>query len=141
MTMIDLTLKDGTVIPAGTRVGWAGHMHANDPEFQKDLEDPGKFDPMRSYRKRHANNGEFLHKFKAGQVDTHSLAFGYGGQACPGRYFAISELKLVMSRMLMELDFALPPGTQRPRSMFADENCFIDPSAKIMMRKRPEQDI
>lgn len=131
--MVPLTLKDGTHIPKGARVAWAGHHHANDPNT---VSDPDAFDPMRNYRKRHSNNGENLKKFNAGQTDVNSLAFGYGGQACPGRYFAVSEIKLLLSRLLIEFDLAYPEGKSRPKNMFADENVFMDPHAKLMMRKR-----
>lgn len=114
-------------------VAWAGHHHANDPSIAPE---PELFDPMRNYRKRHANNGENLNKFVAGQTDINSLSFGYGGQACPGRYFAVSEIKMILARLLVEFDFAYPEGKSRPQNMFADENVFMDPKAKLMMRKR-----
>lgn len=136
---MDLTLKDGTTIPKGARVAWAGHHRANDPSTL--LSDPDAFDPMRSYRKRRAyadeENGENPNKFTAvDQSDMDTLAFGYGGQACPGRYFAIGEIKLILSRMLVQFDFAYPEGKRRPKRMYADENTFIDAHATLMMRKR-----
>ncbi|OJJ05788.1 hypothetical protein ASPVEDRAFT_32144 [Aspergillus versicolor CBS 583.65] len=133
LALTPLTLKDGTHIPKGAMVAWAGHHHANDPSIAPE---PEVFDPMRNYRKRHANNGENMNKFVAGQTDINSLSFGYGGQACPGRYFAVSEIKMILARLLVELDFAYPEGKSRPQNMFADENVFMDPKAKLMMRKR-----
>lgn len=72
---------------------------------------------MRSYRKRYANNGELINRFTAGQTDKNSLSFGYGGQACPGRYFAVAEIKLVLMRLLLEFDFKLEEGKTRPKIM------------------------
>ncbi|KAK2596421.1 hypothetical protein N8I77_013312 [Diaporthe amygdali] len=138
VAMVPLTLKDGTTIPQGARVAWAGHHHANDPSIL--TSDPEAFDPMRSYRKRTAyvdEDGENPNKYTAvDQSDMDTLAFGYGGQACPGRYFAIGEIKLVLSRMLVQFDFAYPKGKSRPKRMYADENTFIDAHATLMMRKR-----
>ncbi|KAJ8132102.1 hypothetical protein O1611_g1523 [Lasiodiplodia mahajangana] len=135
IALVPLTLKDGTKIPVGARIAWAGHHHANDPDV---IPNPDTFDPMRSYRKRYANNGELINRFTAGQTDKNSLSFGYGGQACPGRYFAVAEIKLVLMRLLLEFDFKLQEGKTRPKIMHADENVFMDPHAKLMMRIRKD---
>ncbi|KHN93731.1 Cytochrome P450 [Metarhizium album ARSEF 1941] len=133
IALVPLTLKDGTHIPKGTRIAWAGPQHAFDPVTTPD---PEMFNPMRSYHKRHANGGENVHKFMAGQSDPDNMSFGYGNQVCPGRYFAVYEIKLVLMRLLQEFDFEFPQGKRRPRSVYADENVILDPHAKVMMRKR-----
>ncbi|KAI0889376.1 cytochrome P450, partial [Annulohypoxylon maeteangense] len=133
LAMVPLTLKDGTHIPEGTRIAWPGPQHAFDPTITPD---PDTFDPMRSYRKRHTGNGQNLHKFMAGQSDPDNMSFGYGGQVCPGRYFAVGEIKLVLMRLLQEFDFASPRGNGHPRSIYADENVILDPYAKVMMKTR-----
>lgn len=133
IALVPLKLKDGLEIPKGTRIAWPGHHHSNDPDR---IQDPQVFDPMRNYRKRYANNGEFKNKFTAGQTDANSLSFGYGGQACPGRYFAVSEILLMLAKLLLEFEFKYPEGKTRPKIMYADENVFLDPHAKLMMRKR-----
>ena len=133
MALTSLTLKDGTHIPKGSRIAWAGYHHANDPAV---VSNPHDFDPMRSYRKRHADGGKNMSRFTAGQTNSSSLSFGYGGQACPGRYFAVSETKMVLARLLLDFDIKFPEGKTRPKIMYADENVFMDPSAKLMMRKR-----
>ena len=131
--MVPMTLKDGTPIPKGVRIAWAGPQHAFDPSITPE---PEKFDPMRSYRKRHSGGGENLKKFMVGQSDPDNMSFGYGSQVCPGRYFAVGEIKLVLMRLLREYDFASPKGTGRPRSVHADENVILDPYAKVMMKRR-----
>lgn len=128
-----INLKDGTVIPKGAMIAWAGHQHANDPLINND---PDVFDPTRAYRKRYANDKAEFNKYVAGVNETSSLAFGYGNQACPGRYFAVNELKLMLARLVAEYDFALPPGAQRPKSFDIEENIILDKDAKIMMRAR-----
>lgn len=133
IALVPLKLKDGTEIPKGARVAFAGHHHANDPRVAPN---PEVFDPMRSYRRRHSGDNANLTKFTAGMTNSDSLSFGYGGQACPGRYFAVGEIKMVMARLLSEFEFKLPDGKPRPSIMYADENVFMDPSAKLMMRRR-----
>lgn len=112
---------------------------------------PHAFDPMRSYRKRRAGrDGENMHRFVVGQTNPDDMSFGYGGQACPGRYFAAAEMKLLLMRLLREFDFA--PSSEvavgegvgegvrkRPRSITADENVILDPAAKVMMRRRRDR--
>lgn len=131
--MVPLTLKDGTHIPKGAQVAWAGHDYSNDAAVAPN---PSAFDPMRNYRRRHEGAGENRHKFTAGQTDINSLSFGYGSQACPGRYFAVVQAKMILARLLVEYDMALPEGEGRPVNSYVEENVVIDPGARLMMRKR-----
>ncbi|KAI5868695.1 cytochrome P450 [Durotheca rogersii] len=133
LALEDITLKDGTKIPTGAKIAFAMYHHQNDAAVTPG---PGLFDPMRSYRKRQSSAEEYA-RYQATLPDVNNnLSFGYGNQACPGRFFAIAEIKLVISRLLNEFDFRLPEGQCRPKIMYADENTFIDPNARIMMRKR-----
>ncbi|KAI9148468.1 Cytochrome P450 monooxygenase ATR4 [Paramyrothecium foliicola] len=132
MTIVPLVLKDGTMIPKDIRIAWAGPQHGFDPIVNVN---PRRFDPLRSYRKRHANTGQNLNKFMAGQSDPHNMSFGYGSQVCPGRYFAVGEIKLVFMRLIQEFDFALPKGKGPPRVIHADENLILDLFAKVRMKK------
>ncbi|PVI05734.1 cytochrome P450 [Periconia macrospinosa] len=133
IAMMPITLKDGTHIPKDVRIAWAGPAHAFDPSINPE---PQKFDPMRSYRKRHSGGGENLKKFMVGQTDPDNMSFGYGNQVCPGRYFAVGEIKLVLVRLLQEFDFASAGGTGRPRNLHFDENVILDPQAKVQMKRR-----
>ncbi|KAF2198781.1 putative cytochrome P450 [Delitschia confertaspora ATCC 74209] len=131
LAVVDITLKDGTRIPKGTRLACANSEILNDPSVTPN---PEAFDPMRSYRKRH-ETGE-LNKHLAGQPDKDNLSFGHGKQACPGRYFAVGEIKMILARLLLEFEFKYPEGKSRPKNFYADENVFPDPRARLMMRKR-----
>ncbi|KAI1433455.1 cytochrome P450 [Xylaria sp. CBS 124048] len=129
----DITLKDGTHIPKDSRICWAGYNHVNDPSVTSD---PDVFDPLRSYKKRYASP-ENTNKYLAGQTSPDHLAFGYGKLACPGRAFSVGEIKLVLARLISQYDFQFPErSTSRPDNMYADENVFPDPNAKVMMRLR-----
>lgn len=37
-------------------------------------------------------------------VSPNSLTFGYGRHACPGRFFAANEIKMILARTLLEWD-------------------------------------
>lgn len=138
IALVPLNLKHGLEIPKGTRIAWRGHHHSNDPDH---VQDPAIFDPMRNYRKRRANKGEFKTKYTAGQIDSNYLSFGYGNQACPGRYFAVSEILLMLAKLVLEFEFKHPEGKTRPKTMYADESVFLDPHATVMMRRRGLQSI
>ncbi|KAJ8128392.1 hypothetical protein O1611_g5244 [Lasiodiplodia mahajangana] len=135
VAMEPLTLKDGTYIPKGSRICWAGYDRINDAHVTPN---PEVFDPMRSYRKRYASLGQ-RHKFLAGQTSPDNLAFGYGKLACPGRAFAVGETKLILSRLIAQYDFRFPETIRsRPENMYADKNVFPDPNVKVMMRRRKD---
>ncbi len=38
------------------------------------------------------------------------VGFGHGQQACPGRFFAASEIKIVFVYLLLSYDWKLPDG-------------------------------
>lgn len=132
-----LMLKDGTYIPKGLRVCWAGYHHMNDASVTPN---PDIFDPMRSYNKRYASPQQ-TNRYLAGQTSLDNLAFGYGNQACPGRAFAVGEIKLILARLLSQYEFRFPERIRtRPTSLYADENVFVDPNAKLMMKTRGDDD-
>lgn len=131
----DYTLKDGTVIPKGAKITWAARSHMHDPDV---YHDPSVFDPMRSYKKRHSAPG-FLNKHLASAASLDSLAFGYGAQACPGRWFSVGEVKLILVKLLSEYDVKFTPDrTTRPENLYAGENSFPDPTVNIMLKLREE---
>lgn len=130
--MEPITLSDGTHIPAGTWIAWANHHHTMDPSVTPN---PTLFDPMRSYRGRHSAPDQ-MNKHLAGQTDPNLLSFGYGKSACPGRYYAVGEIKTILVRLLSEFDWKYPVGKGRPKNMYANENVFVDPNARLLMKKR-----
>ncbi|KAK3486252.1 cytochrome P450 [Neurospora crassa] len=129
----DVTLKDGTFIPRGTRVAFPMLEHQMDPQT---YENPNEYDPMRFYRKRHESPDQ-MHLHMAGQTHPNVLGFGYGNQACPGRQFAVAEIKLIMARMLYEFEFKFADEKKgRPKTGYINEMAMTDWNARLLMRKR-----
>lgn len=127
------TLKDGTHIPKECRIAFTNAEHQMDPAVTPD---PLTFDPMRSYRKRYSSPDQYdKHQAMPTNVDN-NLTFGYGNQACPGRFLGVAEIQMLLARLLTEFDFKYPEGKSMPRTMGVDENVFLDPSARLLMRKR-----
>ncbi|KAJ2977704.1 hypothetical protein NUW58_g7729 [Xylaria curta] len=135
VAMEPLTLKDGTYIPKGSRICWASQNHLNDPLVTSD---PEKFDPMRSYIKRHSSPDE-INKHLAGQTSPDNMSFGYGKLACPGRYYAVNQVKLLVTRLITQYDFKFPDNVKsRPQNLGADEFLFTDPRVKVMLKLRQD---
>lgn len=127
------TLKDGTHIPKGCRIAFTNAEHQMDPAITPD---PFTFDPMRSYHRRYSSPDQHdRHQAVLTDVDN-NLTFGYGNQACPGRFLGVAEIKMLVARLLTEFEFMYPEGKSMPRTLGADENVFMDPSARLLMRKR-----
>lgn len=65
--------------------------------------DAARFDPLRFYRLRTAPGADpSAHQFAT--VSEDALNFGWGRHACPGRFFAANEIKMVVAAVLLEWD-------------------------------------
>ncbi|PHH80666.1 hypothetical protein CDD80_346 [Ophiocordyceps camponoti-rufipedis] len=130
--MQDVRLQDGTTIPAETTIAFAACEIQMDPEVWND---PSTFDPMRCYRLRQSSPEEKNHH-RAGMVNAANLTFGWGSYACPGRHFAMAEVKLIVARLIYEFDFSLLPGQGRPKPLSMTGFAFPNSAAKLLMRRR-----
>ncbi|TEB33115.1 cytochrome P450 [Coprinellus micaceus] len=121
MVMVDCTLS-GVFLPKGTMLG----TNAIEAQFDEDVfgENALEFDPYRF-------------KIQLPTSTLHTLTFGYGKHACPGRFFAAQEMKLLVAYFLIHYDLKLEnPDGKRPKNLWL--NAFNMPSsnARVLMRKR-----
>ncbi|PSS24957.1 hypothetical protein M430DRAFT_87541, partial [Amorphotheca resinae ATCC 22711] len=94
----------GTHVPVGTMTTAATAAIATDPDTFGD--DSSEFDGHRFMRLREDNkSGESA--FKMGMATEDSLGFGLGSQACPGRFFAVNQMKLMLAKFLTRWDMTL----------------------------------
>ena len=96
-------------------------------------EDPETFDPFRFVKMRERNTSK---KFDMVSTSCDSLAFGHGIHACPGRYFAASELKLMLAHLVVNYDVRLENEGVRPADMWVATSCVPNPTAEVLFRKR-----
>jgi cytochrome P450 len=89
---------------------------------------------MRWYRKRYETGEVTNHLAVIPEKDY--IHFGFGRQACPGRYYAVGAVKIMMIKLLSEFEFKFVDGKRRPKVFTADEYCFLNPTSKLMVRKR-----
>lgn len=67
-----------------------------------------------------------------------NMHFGFGRQACPGRFFAANTIKAIMSRIIMDYDlkFEERQAGRRPRNIVVGEHIFPSTNATVLFRKR-----
>jgi hypothetical protein len=68
--------------------------------------DSNSFDGHRFTRLRE-DKGPGASAFKMGMATEDSLGFGLGSQACPGRFFAVNQMKLMLAKILTRWDLQL----------------------------------
>lgn len=137
-------MKDGLRFPAGTHIAIASDAIGHDPACLSGGGDPETFDPFRYSRLREdPSKPETINRYQFATTDTSNLHFGHGIYACPGRFFASNEIKLILCHLLLRYEFCFPEGQRRPVNLCYEEAQYPDPTADLMMRKReiPEADI
>ena len=65
-----------------------------------------------------------------------NMSWGYGKHACPGRWFADAEIKMILVHMLLEFDFRFPDGKSRPESLEFETQNLPDRTATILLKRR-----
>ncbi|RAH63582.1 hypothetical protein BO85DRAFT_483415 [Aspergillus piperis CBS 112811] len=95
---------------------------------------PASFDAFRYSRLREQPGNAQRHLFV--MTDYNDLAFGYGKFACPGRFYAANEMRMMLAHMLICYDMRFPDGCGRPRNFTIDSDMYPDPATRLLIRKR-----
>lgn len=125
-----ITLSDGLQLPKGTYICVVTTSH-----LQDDIAPPGpnNFDGFR-YHKKALETGSGRHQYSS--TDGDHIHFGHGRYACPGRFAASVEIKIILARILLHYDMKFPEGQGRPKNMTVLELSFQDPAGRIMFKQR-----
>ncbi|KIK72082.1 hypothetical protein PAXRUDRAFT_662300 [Paxillus rubicundulus Ve08.2h10] len=129
--MQNFTFSDGTVVPKGTFITVASQATYLDNEVYDNAE---MFDPFRFANKRDADRDGAKHSLVS--ISLEYFAFGQGIHACPGRFFAATELKLMLAHVVSSYDVKLEDGATRPRGLHNGIHIATHPSARVLFRKR-----
>ena len=144
-----VTMNNGMHLPQGTRLGTATYsIHHDDSVYDHAL----TYDAFRFSRAREtalenghgaANGGaskedlaKVLESKNLSTVTTSDtfLSFGHGRHACPGRFFAAMEMKLLVGYIVMNYD--VEPMAVRPPNSFMGGTVLPPMKAKISVRRR-----
>lgn len=124
LAMRSVTLRDGTTIPKGALVAFPCLPASMDTSIYPD---PQHFLPFRKSNLSLA----------ATTTTKSKLAFGWGVQACPGRFFAVKEIKVLAARLLMAYDMEITPESAKLRRYYDIEDMrVLNPSIRLRMRRR-----
>ncbi|KAI9376180.1 cytochrome P450 [Aspergillus egyptiacus] len=123
----DLTLPKGTTLVFPT-----AHMFT-DPDY---FPNPDQFDPLRFYRmKEEARQSGSAALSK--DIRFEWLTFGYGRQACPGRFYSLRLLKTILGEIIMRYDVRYAGGERpRPPSLDLEPLTVPDPTIELEFRAR-----
>ena len=130
----DITLSDGTLVKKGMRIHIDTHRMV-DPEV---YENPEEWKGSRFYDLRSQPGKEHLAQLVTTSVD--HIGFGHGNHACPGRFFAASELKIALCHLLMKYDWKLSPGTPTNIVQLGFSQ-RANPATKVLYRRRKSMEI
>ncbi|RDL30469.1 uncharacterized protein BP5553_10347 [Venustampulla echinocandica] len=126
-----IELPDGRLLQKGSYFAVANSQICRDPEI---FENPDDFDMFRFERMRSKPGEEHKYQFVTTSLET--MAFGHGAHACPGRFFASNEIKMIMVEFLRCYEVRLPPGAERPSTVMHGHSCAVSTTAEILIRKR-----
>ena len=125
-----ITLSDGIKLPKDGYI-----CVVTESRLQDDIAPPGTFDGFR-YIKKSLEPGARASRIQYSSTDSDHIHFGHGRYACPGRFVASLEIKMVLARILLDYDIKFPDGQGRPGNMTVLELSFQDPRGRVMLRKR-----
>jgi ent-kaurene oxidase len=126
-------------MPVGTMTTAATAAIATDPDTFGI--NSNSFDGHRFLRLR-LNNKSAESALKMGMATEDSLGFGLGSQACPGRFFAVNQIKLMLAKFLTRWELTLEKNGEkweggRPKYEYYDFS-VVAPAEYGMLLKRRE---
>ncbi|KAF2161922.1 hypothetical protein M409DRAFT_27648 [Zasmidium cellare ATCC 36951] len=135
-TKREIELSDGTILPGGSLV-----MVENDgPGDAEAFPEPEKFDAYRFLKMRERPGEETRHQFVT--TTPSNMLFGHGQHACPGRFFASNEIKILFCFLLLQYDWRYEPGYVPPKNVYSEMQITVPPNVQVQCRRRqPEIDL
>ncbi|KAH8846187.1 hypothetical protein MCOR08_002176 [Pyricularia oryzae] len=128
MATKDIHLANGVCIPKGTPLVIDGSWRLSPDVYENPLE----FDAHRFLKWRGTDRENMAHFVSTAASHT---GFGHGIYACPGRFFATNELKVILCQLILKYDWKLAEGSTAEPLVFGF-NLDASWDAKIMVRRR-----
>lgn len=127
-----ITLSDGTPIPKSTMLVLSMQNMWSPTTYPS----PYTFQPHRFLTLRHNNNNDpaRAHAAEFTSATTEHMGFGFGRHACPGRFYAVAFVKMVLCHVLLKYDLRLVGG--RPVVDTYGVNMTASRTAEVEVRRR-----
>ncbi|KAJ5366924.1 cytochrome P450 monooxygenase [Penicillium brevicompactum] len=123
-------LSDGTRIPKGSSMGFSTDLMWDVSNYS----DPNRFYAHRFLHLR--DTPGYIHKSQLASPSASHLGFGYGLQSCPGRFFAVALMKIILAHIVIKYDIrASGDGVKLVNYGFRVKT---DPKAEIFAHKRQD---
>jgi len=131
LALKEFIFSDGTRIPKGTLVYAASiPTHRNDDVYP----DAEVFDPFRFAKIREEEGKGTSNQFVATSNDY--IIFGHGKNSCPGRFFAVTQLKTIMAHLILTYDIKLEEEGVKPPIHWHGTISMPNPQGSILFRRR-----
>ncbi|KAL0573797.1 hypothetical protein V5O48_008150 [Marasmius crinis-equi] len=131
LTLKEFVFSNGTVLPAGTVIGTSpSALHFDESTYSN----PFEFDGLRSYHEREKEGESIKHQMVT--PGSNYVAFGVGKHACPGRFFAVNEIKALFSHAILNYDVKLDEKDEPTKMMETAGRIESDSKTQVMFRKR-----
>ncbi len=132
----DFTFSDGTFIPKGAVVAAPINAIQYDEAYYPNAHE---FQGFRFLDTKSDKEGDLRRSLVT--LTSEYFPFGYGNHACPGRFFAASTMKLMLSYLLIHYDFKLehgatPAGGKRPEDFMMGALRLPNRHARLLVRRR-----
>ncbi|KAI9253778.1 cytochrome P450 [Phascolomyces articulosus] len=112
MVKEDVALSTGQVIPQGELVLGAMLDTHTDPEMMTEtvrLGSSTSLNQFDAYRFMHVDNADG-DGMRSSTIGSEFLTFGLFAHACPGRYFAVNEIKYLLAELIMRYEITTHSG-------------------------------
>ena len=136
-------LREGITAPNSTHCPYQSTIAVPSVGIQYDSSvyaDAETFDPFRFSRQRQSehNGGRYIKKANLAFVSTNASfhSFGHGRHACPGRFFASNELKMLLAYISLHYDFETL--SERPPNTWIGNTVLPPMKSTIRIRRRKE---
>ncbi|KAK6197790.1 hypothetical protein LQW54_010562 [Pestalotiopsis sp. IQ-011] len=132
-----ITLSNGIQLPAGSTIESPHGPVTRDDGYYPDADkfDAHRFVDLRAARVPDPIQYKSREQYQFVSVTKENMSFGFGAHACPGRFFAANEIKLILSRIILQYDMRLPEGKQIPARIVAGAQSQANPKTEIELRR------
>uniref|UniRef100_P9WEH0 Cytochrome P450 monooxygenase fsoD n=1 Tax=Humicola fuscoatra TaxID=112175 RepID=FSOD_HUMFU len=133
---LELPDDENTTIPMGSWVGVPVLGIHQDERFYPQASEyrPFRFVEQAEAARTQAGGGSYEDAPEAAKPTTTYLGFGYGRHACPGRWFAVLMLKMILSYVLLHYD--VESTGPAPKTRVLGDAALPPFRATIRVRKR-----